>query len=563
MFSPGRRGACRDGKGRVEFRANMEKPMRATKSIIGILTITASLAMQVHAQSWLTNGLVAYYPFNGNANDESRNGNNGSVQNATPAVDRFGVTDACYQFQNSWIFVPYNPALFPVSHTFSIWFKNTGPYRDTCLMRFGNNFVKLCGYGIWTTDFNSKFGFLDYTTSSAVIGTHLKAAINQWPSNIWMQLVVSRNEHDAVMYLNGQVLASATNLQPYSPPQSCPLYIGSGEHLGKSGANTLPTDPPTVFWNGYIDDVRIYNRALSDVEVVALYEFESANIVSQPAVWEGADDFSGTLAKWDTTYVHVDQPADGFFVSGGHLQFIRRTTTADDGSGGALIWPKSLPFNKSWTVLVDAHLKPLSAKSTVPTDQDIRAALYVFESVSTVSAPASKRLDSVLENGATSDTIRAVGIPSTPVEGGGWDFTLGVSFDSATKTGTSFYYPSNKPSQLIVLKSLNMGSWTNMQILLYGLSEYWAVSDGESWMDNFRVFGAANTSPSTALVKAVRPSFTNLILGRSYQLQVSSDMSTWTNQGTPFTATNFNMVYPQYWDVDNWDRVCFRLQGTP
>ena len=48
--------------------------MKTTKSLFGILTITAALGMQVHAQNWLTNGLVAYYPFHGNANDESGQG---------------------------------------------------------------------------------------------------------------------------------------------------------------------------------------------------------------------------------------------------------------------------------------------------------------------------------------------------------------------------------------------------------------------------------------------------------------------------------------------------------
>ena len=65
------------------------------------------------------------------------------------------------------------------------------------------------------------------------------------------------------------------------------------------------------------------------------------------------------------------------------------------------------------------------------------------------------------------------------------------------------------------------------------------------------------------LLKAVKPSFTDLLLGTNYQLQVSADMSTWTNQGVPFTATSPRMVYPQYWDVDNWNSLYFRLKIAP
>src|SRR5213593_1909039 len=58
----------------------------------------AALPLTASGQSWLTNGLVAYYPFNGNANDESGNGNNGSVLGASLAPDRRGNPDSAYYF---------------------------------------------------------------------------------------------------------------------------------------------------------------------------------------------------------------------------------------------------------------------------------------------------------------------------------------------------------------------------------------------------------------------------------------------------------------------------------
>ena len=71
------------------------------------------------------------------------------------------------------------------------------------------------------------------------------------------------------------------------------------------------------------------------------------------------------------------------------------------------------------------------------------------------------------------------------------------------------------------------------------------------------------SGPRVGLIKAVKPSFSNLTLTTNYQLQVSGDLSTWTNHGDVFTATNMNMVYPQYWDVDNWNQLFFRLQVAP
>ena len=47
------------------------------------------------------NSLLAYYPFNGNANDESGNGNNGVVSGATLVDDRLGNTDSAYYFNGT------------------------------------------------------------------------------------------------------------------------------------------------------------------------------------------------------------------------------------------------------------------------------------------------------------------------------------------------------------------------------------------------------------------------------------------------------------------------------
>ncbi len=69
--------------------------------------------------------------------------------------------------------------------------------------------------------------------------------------------------------------------------------------------------------------------------------------------------------------------------------------------------------------------------------------------------------------------------------------------------------------------------------------------------------------PKASLIKAVKPSFSNLFLGTNYQLQVSTDLNTWTNHASPFTPTNTVMDYPQYFDVDNWGQLFFRLQVSP
>jgi len=69
--------------------------------------------------------------------------------------------------------------------------------------------------------------------------------------------------------------------------------------------------------------------------------------------------------------------------------------------------------------------------------------------------------------------------------------------------------------------------------------------------------------PTLRLIKAVQPAFFGLSAGTNCQLRVSGDLNSWTNQGAPFIATNSSMVYPQYWDVDDWNQLFFRLQISP
>jgi hypothetical protein len=108
-----------------------------------------------------------------------------------------------------------------------------------------------------------------------------------------------------------------------------------------------------------------------------------------------------------------------------------------------------------------------------------------------------------------------------------------------------------------------------------GASQDFYVNQFEGVIDDIRIYNRALSSsevaklyamesgPRVDLIKAVKPSFSFLSVGTNYQLQVSGDMNAWTNQGSPFIATNSSMVYPQYFDVETWGKLFFRLQVSP
>ena len=79
----------------------MKKQLRLVHLILCILSIT-TFAVQAQVPSYVpTNGLVGWWPFNGNANDESGNGNNGTVNGANLTAGKTGISNTAYQFTSA------------------------------------------------------------------------------------------------------------------------------------------------------------------------------------------------------------------------------------------------------------------------------------------------------------------------------------------------------------------------------------------------------------------------------------------------------------------------------
>jgi hypothetical protein len=76
----------------------------------------------------LQTGLVGYWPFCGNTNDASGNGNNGTISGANLTSDRFGNTNSAYSFNGSNNYISLSQPFFNGSNsvtklTYSVWFK--------------------------------------------------------------------------------------------------------------------------------------------------------------------------------------------------------------------------------------------------------------------------------------------------------------------------------------------------------------------------------------------------------------------------------------------------------
>ena len=231
----------------------------------------------------IISGLVAHYPFNGNANDISGNSNNGIVSNATLTNDRFGNSNKAYMFNgtSSYITVPASITLSASTYqlTISAWIKinqfTGSPNKAASII---DKSASTAGdWGLFYQDFDANAsveklrfgGYLRYNNTILSQGLHTNsvASLNQW---VHLVMTVDGNS-GTNYYINGVnesgVGSGGNNFSLW--PNNANMYIGKsgtvgGNYYGFTGINFN-------YFNGVIDDIRIYNRALNSDEVNYLF----------------------------------------------------------------------------------------------------------------------------------------------------------------------------------------------------------------------------------------------------------------------------------------------------
>ena len=217
----------------------------------------------------ITTGLVAYYPFNGNANDESGNGNNGTINGATLTTNRNGNANSAYSFNGTSDNIRINNAtsLNNPSVSVSGWFYTNNNATDT----FSGAKSIIGKY--WDNPSNCNSNYNSYifclakqnNNSTVCLGTSFysgNAFYYNQPINTgtWYHFTFV---HDSIsggkIYINGQLVASNT-ISGLICNGINPIYIGADI----SNGNLFR------FFNGKIDDIRIYNRSLTQNEILYL-----------------------------------------------------------------------------------------------------------------------------------------------------------------------------------------------------------------------------------------------------------------------------------------------------
>jgi len=243
-------------------------------------------------------GLVAHYPFNGNSNDESSSRNNGYVSGgAILTTDRFGNDKSAYNFQQSSSEKQYiesksdfnfNPA---GEFSFSVWFNWDGNdfwYTSTIDKKNKTTAVSgLMGIGVNETSgycYNSsatRIYLQAYTTGKinlhfvpdgcqSLTAQSTESDEGLFSANSWNHVVVT---HDGTgnlkIYLNNKLVASRSDHSLNLTSFSSKVNIGNVHSYFYS--STYPRGNTRSLFSGKVDDVRIYDKALSKEEITSLF----------------------------------------------------------------------------------------------------------------------------------------------------------------------------------------------------------------------------------------------------------------------------------------------------
>lgn len=212
-----------------------------------------------------TNGLIGYWPFNGNVNDESGNGNNGVVYGSTLTTDRFGNEESAYYFNGltDYIEIELSNLLETSEISICAWIKTAtiGNLED-------GDWMDIISYGedahVIAIDENGHLlGGIQGTDESCEFPGDVIVSTDEWT---FVTMTRNINNH-VTLYLNGE--------EHYT--DSCYYTVVFNHDYINFGRDPSWDEE---YFEGSIDDILIYDRVLEITEIQELYNINTGITLS-------------------------------------------------------------------------------------------------------------------------------------------------------------------------------------------------------------------------------------------------------------------------------------------
>ena len=301
----------------------------------------------------LSDGVVAYYPFNNNANDESGNGNHGTVQGATLAEDRFGNTNSAYYFggDNDKI-TASDAAVFQFgtqAFTISVWVKTT---QTGIWKRIVTRRAPTGSSGFWYS-----LAMVNNKARFEIAAKVQMDSISDINDGEWHLVTVTRNlsTHLFSMYIDGQLESTLIDSgSDLSLVNNVPLEIGVWNTEAYEG---------TTF-NGFIDDICIHNHTLSEDEIQSFYTGEKgckSDLLVELIDFKATPIRNSIRLDWETAsetdtagfYIWRGIPLTGKGCTGDISNYSNVVQLSFDGAKGYLLSSRGAIYSR-----VDSNVVP-------------------------------------------------------------------------------------------------------------------------------------------------------------------------------------------------------------
>jgi len=225
-----------------------------------------AVGSRVNGSDDLATGLVAHFPLDGTAEDATGNGHDGTVFGAVPAQDRFGNACSAYAFDGVDDFIEAIANGLPTGErTVALWF-NAESVAQPVLISYGGG---VCGTS-WFMAING-VSLATYQDSLYLTG-HCNAhtlpyGYSTEPTGRWIHWAAVTDRDGTRLYLDGVEVASNADAIIDTDVVGKELSLG----VATSPSGFAPyTDVNVGYFQGRLDDVRIYDRALSVAEIATL-----------------------------------------------------------------------------------------------------------------------------------------------------------------------------------------------------------------------------------------------------------------------------------------------------
>lgn len=227
-------------------------------------------------------GLVGWWKLDGDAKDSTPYGDNGIITGTTTVADREGKANGALRWQGSpdRVLIPDAPVLNPTSSmTVSTWFyaNNVSTGVQRIVSKFASG-----GYSLYITGSGTVDGCGDNNLCAKVrvngADTYAIVPSSTLNNQNWYHLAMSYDGTNVRLYINGSVAATSANTSGPITTAAVPLCFGTNN--ATCGSNFLNA--------ANIDDVRLYNRALTQSEIQNLYRSYESQINLQATPTSGA-----------------------------------------------------------------------------------------------------------------------------------------------------------------------------------------------------------------------------------------------------------------------------------